>query len=196
MRLVAQLWSPVIAHLTKPARSDARLEPRTSLFAMATLYAGVGSSPIKVRDLSTRGALIEGAVIPSPGTSVRLCRGSLSITGKIVWCDSGRAGLRFESSLSVAEWLPGGQLTTAQQRVDEVFQEVKARGTGSSLSSNLHPTLKPAKLTAGELTDLKLAIQSLADDLAADAGVVQRHLSKLQILDLVAQALTKLAAER
>ena len=96
----------MIAEPVKPAESDLRREPRTSLFVMATLYTPTGSSPVKARDLSSGGALIEAGVIPPVGTRVRLCRGSLNITGELVWCRGERAGLRLESSLSVAEWLP------------------------------------------------------------------------------------------
>lgn len=186
----------MIAELMKPAHCEARREPRTSLFVMATLYADTGSSPVKVRDLSSVGALIEGGVIPPVGTSVRLCRGSFSITGRMVWCRGGRGGLRFESSISVAEWLPGGRGTVAQQRVDEIVQETKAAGTVPSFSSGHRSDDQSGKLTAFELTRLRTAIESLADDLAADPQVVKRHMTKLQTLDLAAQALRKLAGDR
>lgn len=175
---------------------DARREPRTSLFAMATLYAGLGSAPVKVRDLSSGGALVEGAAIPSPGTSVRLCRGSLHITGEIVWCRGQRAGLRFKSRLAVADWLPGGGVKTHQQRVDSIFQEAKASQPAHSPVSRHQQTPESGRLGAVELTEIRTALESLADDLAADPHVVEGHMSKLQTLDIAAQALGKLAAER
>ena len=186
----------MIAELSKFAVSDARREPRTSLFVMATLYVGSGSSPVKVRDLSSAGALIEGGAIPPPGTSVRLCRGSLNITGEIVWHSGGRAGLRLESSISVAEWLPGRQATAPQQRVDEIVQQVKASGTAGSVSLQNVPEFQSSKLSALELTRLRVAIESLAEELAADPDIVKRHMAKLQTLDLAAQAFGKLAAGR
>lgn len=163
---------------------------------MATLYADSGSSPVKVRDLSSEGALIEGGVIPPVGTSVRLCRGSFNILGQIAWCRGGRGGMRFESSISVAEWLPGGRATVTQQRVDEMVQETKAAGIAKSFSFDHHPTIQSGKLTSLELTQLRRAIESLADDLAADPQVVKQHMLKLQTLDLAVRALRKLAAER
>lgn len=163
---------------------------------MATLYAGSGSSPVKVRDLSSTGALIEGGVIPAPGTNVRLCRGSLNIMGEVVWCRGERAGLRFESSLSVAEWLPGGRALAPQQRVDEIVQQVKASGAIGSHSAGHFATLQSSTVSAAELTQLRVALESLAEDLAADRDIVKRHVPKLQTLDITAQALRKLAAER
>ena len=163
---------------------------------MATLYAASGSSPVKVRDVSPRGALIEGGVNPHPGTSVRLCRGSVSITGEVVWRQGERAGLLFESNLVVAEWLPGGRAVTPQRRVDELVQHVKASATATTRSSGNIPTVQPCKLSALELTQLRVAIESLAEDLATDPDIVKRHMAKLQTLDLAAQALGKLAAGR
>ncbi len=162
----------------------------------ATLSVGSDSFPVKVRDLSSDGGLIEGVVLPISGTIVRLSRGSLAVTGEVIWCRGGRAGVRFESSLSVAEWLPGGRAPAAQQRVDEIVQQVKASRTESSASPAQGPALKASKLDALELTRLRVALESLAKDLAADPDIVKRHMAKLQSLDITAQALGKLAAER
>lgn len=164
------------------------------MFVMATIYAGTGSAPVKVRDMSSGGALIEGAVIPSPGTEVRLCRGSLNIMGEVVWCKDARAGLRFESNVSVADWLPSGRAPAAQQRVDELVQQAQASKIVHAAPAD--DPLKPREVTALELTRLRRAIESLAEDLAEDKAIMERYASKLQTLDLAAQALRKLAAER
>ena len=163
---------------------------------MAVMYSDSGSSPVKVRDLSSAGALIEGGVIAPPGTQVRLCRGSLSATGEIVWRRGERAGLRFESSVSVTEWLPRRAAIAPQQRVDEIVQQVKASGTVTSLPPGDLPILPSAEVSAVELTRVRVAIESLADDITADPEVVKRHMAKLQALDLAAQLLRKLAVGR
>lgn len=186
----------MIGEPTKSTDDDARCEPRTSVFVMATLYAGAGSSAVKVRDVSPAGALIEGGVVPPPGTQVCLCRAGLTITGTIVWSRGDRAGLRFESRTSVAEWLPRGGALAPQQRVDEIVQQVKASGPARPLSRRDVPTFQSATISDVELTQLALALESLAEDLAGDAGVTTRHMEKLQTLDVAVQALRKLAAER
>lgn len=176
--------------LTIPTDCDARRESRTSLFVMAALYSDAGSWPVKVRDLSSAGALIEGGTIPPPGTNIRLCRGSQSILGQIVWSRSERAGVRFETSVSVNEWLPGNRASRPQQRVDDLVQQIKS----SSVETPVHPqNMKSAEVSAAELTRLRIAVESLAEDLSADPDVVRRHMAKLQTLDLTAQMLRKLA---
>lgn len=186
-----------IAQMTGQAECEAPRPPRTNMFVMATIYAGTGSAPVKVRNLSSSGALIEGPVLPHPGTQVRLSRGGLSITADIVWQKDGRAGLRFESVVSVADWLPHGRAISAQQRVDEIVQQAKDTSNGMlPVASIDYPGSQIAKLSATDLTRLRLAIQSLAEDLAADPAAVERHGSKLQTLDIAAQALGRLASER
>ena len=181
-----------IAELTNPIANEARVEARTSLFVMAALYTDSGSSPVKVRDLSSAGALLEGGSIALPGTMVRLCRGSLSVAGEVIWRRGERAGVRFHSSVSVGDWLPGRGAIAPQQLVDEMVQQIKGSGTvtGGPPSNS---TTSSAEVSASELIRVRLAIESLAEDLSADPDIVKRHMAKLQSLDLAAQLLKKLA---
>ena len=117
------------------AKSENRLSARTNLFVMAAICGGLGSEPVKVRNLSPNGALIEGAVLPQTGTQVRLCRADLEVGGEIVWCKDGRAGLQFGSPVVVADWLPQGSANAGQQRVDQLVQKLKTSGASSSPSS-------------------------------------------------------------
>ncbi|HET9429515.1 MAG TPA: PilZ domain-containing protein [Allosphingosinicella sp.] len=172
-------------------------EPRTNLFIMATIQADSGSGPVRVRNLSPTGALIEGPVLPEAGTRARLSRGGLSVMGGIVWNNAGRAGVRFESTVSVAEWLPEGRAAMTQQRVDEIVQQVTTRkGDADPAALGAVPASRSTGPKASDLRQLKLAILSLAEDLAADPAFVERHGTKLQTLDMAAEALGKLAAER
>jgi hypothetical protein len=174
--------------------TSTRREPRKSMFVMATLYAATGSAPVKVRDMSSAGALIEGGVIPAPGTTIRLCRGSLSVTGKVAWSKEARAGLSFDSTVSPDDWLPTGKAPAPQQRVDEMVQQVKgSMGNQAAITAPL--SVEPASVTALELTRLRRAIEELADDLAEDDAVLARHGAKLQTLDHAAQLLRKLATQ-
>jgi hypothetical protein len=174
---------------------EGRVSARANLFVMAAICAGLGSEPVKVRNLSANGALVEGAILPQPGAQVRLCRADLSIDGEIIWCKDGRAGLRFNSAVAVADWLPQGSAKASQERVDRLVQEFKTSGDAWAPSAALGGV--PSKdISVAELIRLRGAIESLAEDLAADTAIVERHVSKLQTLDIVAQALGKLAAAR
>lgn len=171
----------------------ARLEPRTNLFVMASISATTASGPVKIRNLSPRGALIESSGLPALGESYELKRGSLLAAGEIVWREGNKAGLRFDRSIAVADWLPSGNC--AQQAVDTLVQQAKAVSTGHALAAN-GPAAERDSVDTDQLRRLARALEGLADDLADDAAVVTRHAQKLQALDVAVQMLRKLAAYR
>ena len=135
--------------MSPDAASEGRIERRTNMFVMASLVADAGSGPVKMRNLSAHGALVEGAVLPRAGVDLfgarivrgsdadlqsvlpragsrfRLYRGELSIWGKVVWSDHGRAGLRFDSLAIVSDWLPRAQTNVAQQRIDDMISQMR-----------------------------------------------------------------------
>lgn len=171
--------------------SKARREPRTNLFAMATIYTECGSMPVKLRNISSRGALAEGPVLPVVGTRVRLCRGSLEVTGEIVRCQEGTVGVCFEAAVSVDDWLPRGRAVAAQQQIDELVH--KARGERAISPPAARDDFRSVIPTALDLMRLKQALEALSENLVDDPLVVERHGARLQVLDVVAQALRKLA---
>lgn len=184
----------ITANIGSAFESKARRELRTNLFAMGTIYVDGASTPVRVRNLSPTGAMIEGAVLPRAGRRVRLRRGDLEVSAEIAWCKDGAAGLRFESAVTVAEWLPRGRAIGPQQRIDEVFHQARA---GASVPSPPQaPHCSGNKRNALDLTRLKQAIESLAVELASDPEIVGRYASKLQVLDMAAETLGKIASER
>src|SRR5437868_9655101 len=104
---------------------ELRAEPRSNIFVIATLYASGGSTPVRIRNISRMGALIEAAALPPCGEAVRLSRGSLSVAGQVVWAAGPRAGLHFTSHVAVADWLPSGQRGSGQQLVDELVHQAR-----------------------------------------------------------------------
>lgn len=168
-----------------------RNDPRTNLFAMATLCIKLRTTPVKIRNISQAGALVEGDVIPSPATEVFLRRGSLAAKGKIVWSKGNRGGLKFDSPVEVTDWLPRGKGLGSQQQVDEMVQQVRA---GPALRASHEPS--SAGVSTLELARVQKLLISLADDLADDIDVLMRHGDKLQCLDLASQILGKMMPVR
>ena len=99
--------------------------------------------PVRLRNLSEEGALIEGARLPPAGTTTWFERGALRLIGKIVWADGNFAGILFARRLDAAEvlryiatpkaqpdpvhWRPGltnHNLTPAERRMVEEWNEV------------------------------------------------------------------------
>lgn len=160
------------------------------MFVLATMVAPTVSGPIKIRNMSPNGALIEGNALPRIGEQVSLRRGDLSAAGRIIWREPGKAGLRFDHDVQVTKWLPaaGGK----QQQVDRTFDELKADPGLGANPSTVRAEAVPAN--GWELLDLAGALDALADELAGDAEVVAHHASSLQTLDIASQQLRKIAA--
>lgn len=171
-------------------REANRAHQRTSLFVLASMTAPGVSGPVKIRNISLCGALIEGAALPGTGQPLTLRRGELSVSGRIVWRSEDKAGVRFDDHVRVASWLPAA--SGGQQQVDRTFQELKAAPREAA-----PPAAAPGgTLPTGHLNALGVAdaLDSLADDLAGDQAVVAAHAAKLQALDMASQLLRKLAA--
>ena len=183
----------MIADLIDQPLSESRRETRTNVFAMATVYTDTSSMPVKLRNLSSTGALAEGPVLPSEGARIRLCRGELEVLGEIVWSKDGSAGIRFEAAVTVADWLPRGRAIAAQQRIDEVVHQARTHSTVAPAPAP--PSVPITNVTVMDLLRLKQATESLAEALADDPHVVERHGSRLQVLDLIAQSLRKLVVQ-
>ena len=97
--------------------SDPRLDRRANVFLMAVLCTGPNSCPIRIRNLSAHGALLEGSGIPREGSAIVLKRGSLSATGEVAWQSNRICGVRFHNELEVEEWVKRAG-PVGQQRID------------------------------------------------------------------------------
>jgi hypothetical protein len=171
---------------------DKRFDPRSNIFVIATLYGGGAPAPVRVRNMSRHGALVEAAALPPIGTPVRLCRGSLSVTGEVMWVDEGKAGLHFGSMTSVGEWLPGGKRGIGQQMADELVHQARL-GEVPALNAAANIETEPCPMSV-ELQRYAAELEQAGGELAADAEIAGRYAASLQAIDGVAQALAKLAA--
>ena len=162
------------------------------MFVLAVMHFAGGSTPVKIRDMSSKGALIEAPMLPPPGNAIRLCRSNLSLQGKVVWVRGSRAGLLFEQVASVGDWLPG-KTPPGQRTSDELFHQKRVSARVDIPVAAAPTIVEPAAATASDLLELQRAIEALAGDLADDPEVVVRHGHKLQTLDLASQTIGKLA---
>ncbi|MBO9518242.1 MAG: PilZ domain-containing protein [Porphyrobacter sp.] len=163
------------------------------MFVLANMAASSVSGPIKIRNMSAGGALIEGETLPNIGEPLRLVRSGLSVSGKVVWRQPRKAGLCFDSEIDVSDWLPTGS-GTRQQDVDRIVHEVKE----ARIDTNAQPrtNLEPTPITSSDLLNAAAAIEALADALAEDDGVVAKYATRLQVLDIASQLLRKVAVPR
>jgi hypothetical protein len=79
---------------------EQRRSPRYRVLLIARLVTTCSERIVKLRDLSTSGAMIEGPRIPAVGTDILLQRGSLEVFGTIVWAKDMQAGIEFDEPLT------------------------------------------------------------------------------------------------
>ena len=77
-----------------------RRQRRSNVLMAATVeFAGM-SLPVKLRNLSSDGVLVEGEKLPVEGSEVIFKRQELSKTGTVAWVRDNRAGLSFKDPLT------------------------------------------------------------------------------------------------
>jgi hypothetical protein len=157
---------------------------RTNLFIAATLYTdGAGSVPVKVRNLSPGGAMIEGTQMPTSGAPIRLERGPLAVAGAVVWSAHRRCGLAFAHSVSVKEWMSPPQSPALRQRQ---AAEAAEQLLGTAFPVSPSPS---AEALSADLQQAARLVEQLGDVLAADPDLLGRHQAELQSVDIVLQML-------
>jgi len=172
--------------------AEGRNNSRTNLYLAAVLQGVEFSAPVKVRNMSPTGALLEGAAVPPVGAPVRLIRGSLAVTGEVVWSVGRRCGLHFSSVVSVHQWMAPAE-NRQQQRVDDAVSLLKAR---------VIPLRPLAAQTNGaelgslesDLRNIAHLLQMLAERLVTNEVTVLAHGKELQSLDIAAQMVDVVAS--
>lgn len=170
---------------------DNRRAERTNLFLIATLYHGGDSVPVRLRNLSHQGALIEAANLPSAGTLVTLRRGKLEAKGRVVRAGDDKIGVEFFSPAFVQSWLPV-KGSPVQRSVDELAAAVDLSDLNTELAARpkKSPTMSALEISA-ELHALKSELTTFGNDLAQDCILVATH-PEVQFVDDAVKRITKL----
>jgi hypothetical protein len=180
------------ANAAAPETAEGRAAERSNMFVVATLSCAAGSTPVRVRNLSPSGALVEGSVLPLAGARMRLSRGNLHSAGEVVWSADGRAGLRFSGAISVADWMPGGGASRSRQRADEVVFNARPNAS-AGFNAPLPAAGAPSVEVAMELSVLADRLTRLCGQLADDPRVAAAFPEALLTIEATALRLERLA---
>jgi hypothetical protein len=168
-------------------KANDRSEGRSNVFLTATLDTGAGSVPVRIRNLSSTGALIDGGGLPPPGAKVRLMRGRLSAAGELSWQARKQAGLSFEGEINVDEWVQ--RLGHAgQQRVDGVIAALR--------NSEPVPREQQGATNKDSLPVISAALDQICERLAGTPNMSVELGEELLRLDVLAQSLRRVATGR
>jgi hypothetical protein len=78
---------------------------RMRVLLAARLSTTFEDRPVRIRDLSSEGAMVEGDAVPSVGTDVILQRGPIEAFATVVWSEGRQCGLEFETTLGEDDFL-------------------------------------------------------------------------------------------
>ena len=100
--------------------SQNRRSNRSPVLLSAKIDVAGTEVSVVLRNLSSEGALIEGAKLPLAGSSTPFRRNGLSVAGRIVWVEGRFAGLAFNRPLEREELLR--QVPQPKQRFEQQFR--------------------------------------------------------------------------
>lgn len=160
---------------------EKRSQGRSNVFLGATLEAGSQTYPVRIRNVSAGGALLEAHVLPKLGARVRLVRGELRMTGMLAWQSDDQAGVTFDAPIDVAAWAKRGG-AAGQQRVDTIV---------AALRKKVPVPLDIVSNDVMSLPQISAALDALCERLAAVDEIPTGIAEELVKLDTLAQALRK-----
>lgn len=131
-----------------------------------------------------------GDMRPATASKITLKRGKTATQGHIVWQSGALICVEFDLKIDMAEWLSTQPPSGPQNEVNLMTQKSTTSGEIE------HPSAESRSVSAYQIVETKALLESLAEELAGEANLVARIGCKLQSLDIAAQLLGKLAAER
>lgn len=100
---------------------------RSNVLMSASLELSGTSLPVKLRNLSADGALVEGDKLPVEGASLQFRKGDLSIPGQLAWVKGRQAGVAFAYNLKPEQLLR--HIPAPRPRVTPDFRRPGLKGT-------------------------------------------------------------------
>lgn len=76
-----------------------RRSRRSNVLMAASIEASGTSTPVRLKNLSSEGALVEGETLPIEGSSVLFRKKELRLPGTVAWVKGNRAGIAFDKVL-------------------------------------------------------------------------------------------------
>ena len=164
-------------------QTNNRSQSRSNVFLSAALLAGGSALPVRLRNLSSSGALLEGVSLPAPGTYVRLVRGELAADGEIAWTTDGQAGIRFSAPIDVPAWV---------RRIGHAGQQQVDRAVAALRRDNA-PAERSRTSQVPSLAWVGAELEAICERMAATPNMSVELGEELVRLDSLARVLQQLA---
>ena len=106
--------------MDQSSASQNRKNRRSNVLMSASLELSGTSLPVKLRNLSAEGALVEGDKLPVEGASILFRKGDLSMVGTVAWVKGRQAGISFAQKLDPEQLLR--HVPAPRPRVNPTFR--------------------------------------------------------------------------
>lgn len=100
--------------------SQNRRSRRAPVLLAASIEVAGNAEPVKLRNLSEEGALIEGERLPLEGTTTFFQRNDLRLKSRVIWVEGRYAGVAFARTLKPEEVLRN--VPQPRQRIERDFR--------------------------------------------------------------------------
>ena len=179
------------------AGSEHRRAARTNMFIAAAAEVEGRVHPVRVRNMSQTGALLEGSELRQ-GARLVLKRGECSAAGWVVWSDGNRCGIAFTDLVSVPAWMgrPVPNAGEGQKRVDAIQAQIRSGAVPVAVAEPARAEVSAQDLQhrlSEELVHLKRIIDEVGEALTSEPVVMERHTENMQLFVIVSQTLGHLA---
>ena len=104
--------------MDETSNSQNRRSRRSNLLMSASIEISGVSLPVKLRNLSAEGALIEADKLPVEGAKLLFRKAEISIEGRLAWVEGKRAGVEFVTALCPETVLRNVPMPRARVQLD------------------------------------------------------------------------------
>lgn len=163
---------------------DHRDAARSNVFLTAVIEGPGGPFPVRIRNISVRGALLEASELPAEGSLVELHRAHLCAKGEVAWRDQGQCGVRFADDIVVAEWVKRAG-HAGQDRVDHAIASFRRP------VSTEPPGSEPQGVD--DLRAMSATLDAICERLARSPDLSVEMAEEVLRLDAIAHALRRFA---
>lgn len=162
-----------------------RKAERVNTLLAADALIGNTCWPVRIRNISSTGVMVETAVKVDVKSSILIKRGTLHVAGEIVWRRDGVFGVRFFEPADVAPWL-GISSREAVASIDQCAQ------SGIQASASLSEAALTRRI-AEEIAYAERLVSAVASSLSEDPILRVRYCGRVQELSIAADMLNQLS---
>src|SRR5688572_1950351 len=113
-----------MSHCAQIQADGSRRETRSGLFLAAVIKTTVGCLSVRIRNISSGGALIEMDRPLAIADSVELVRAQHKVSAIVAWSRGRRCGLKFDEPIVIECWVPSLS-SQGQMTIDSHIQDFK-----------------------------------------------------------------------